>query len=319
MADRQPAPYLFVLHPQRCGSTLLQIMLTRHPAISVAPESMSLQKLLRRFPTTGPLTTEQVAVVQRLVDNDAKLKAWKLDVTPYLETVRGYTAGITLRQIIDDQLRFYRDQVSPNAQVIGYKKGNMAEQAELLHALMPEARFIFIYRDARAAAASMIKNLRGYDALRAARKWRQRVWLARHFKRQHPGALLEVRYETLVESPVETTQAICAFIGAPYRDDILEYYQDNVQGEMIIGGKETIHRHTSEPISTRHMDKWKAQLSEHDVAIIEAITGDDMQRYGYSLLRPVLPAKSRLRCIAARWQDTRAMQKRLRWYRQGIK
>lgn len=299
-------------------------MLTSHPAISVAPESQSLVALLRHFPTTAPLTAGQAQTAQRIIREDSKLNGWKLDVTPYLETAQNYAAGVTLREIISDQLRFYRDQVAPEAHIAGYKKGNMTEQATLLHTLLPEAKFIFIYRDARAAAASMIKNLPDYDATRAARKWLQRVWAAQyftraqHFTRQHPAALLAVRYEALVETPEATLRELCAFLGVPYDPQLLAYYQENRQGERLISGHEAIHRHTSEPISTRHAEKWKAQLSAREVAIIEALTGPELRAYGYPPAHAArLPLRERLRCLWLRRQELRALRQRQRDYRAG--
>ncbi|MGF1506660.1 MAG: sulfotransferase [Anaerolineae bacterium] len=278
MSDRD----LFVLHHPRSGSTLLQVMLTSHPSISVAPESRAFVKLIRHLPVTRPLEASEVARAQRFITEDTKLNAWNIDLGDYFSRVAEYQPGITVREMLHDMLAVYRRAVSPGATIIGIKREPLIELTDELSTLFPGCQFIYTYRDPRAASASALKHLEKVHSLEeASLKWWW--WMRRGSKhrRTYQGRWFDVCYEELVTTPEKVARAICAYLGVDYSDTMLRHHEFNANFELVASGYEDMHTHTMQPISATHIDKWRQELSHEDIATVEAIAGPQMRQRGY--------------------------------------
>ena len=140
--------YLFLSGSPRSGTTVLRLVLSPHPCISISPECHSLQQIMCRFPHERLLQGSELESLKRTVLEDQKLVGWKINVEPYLRNVRAYR-GITARKAAEDMMFYYRDQTARQAHIVGNKKGLFVENGEAVHHLFPEARFIFITRDVR--------------------------------------------------------------------------------------------------------------------------------------------------------------------------
>lgn len=76
-----------------------------------------------------------------------------------------------------------------------------------------------------------------------------------------PSQVLTVRYEELTQNPVEGLSNICQFLGAVADEALLQSIAKNV--------------------SSKSVGKWKGQLSEDDLAEIEAHAGPLLRQLGY--------------------------------------
>jgi hypothetical protein len=87
----------------------------------------------------------------------------------------------------------------------------------------PAARFIHVIRDARDSVLSYCR--RGYPAFRAVSRW----YYANLSGLQYAGwpNYFQVRYEELVRDTEAVVRRICAFIGKPYLDCMLEPEADS--------------------------------------------------------------------------------------------
>src|SRR6201999_2292997 len=85
----------------------------------------------------------------------------------------------------------------------------------------------------------------------------------------------EVRYEDLVQAPEATLERVCEFAGL----------ETDAVGEMLDrprGGLDPRwHRRVAEPISAAPLDRWQAELTPAQVALVELAAGPQLQRFGY--------------------------------------
>lgn len=222
----------------RCGSTLLQRMLDRHPELFVFPETHWLPKLVEWF-GHGPAPVEdQLAVLRRTRHVGGK------PTTPLTDA--------QLRQIHDagQQLTVQRFAEAVAHAVASPKKvGLWADKTPdyaycmgALQALWPDCRFIHLLRDGPAVVRSMSRHP-GYQALvdRSALFWcplsfdyeptqpaepapleafvslwyRRMLRLQDEATRLAPGSYLEIRLEELVARPEVTLQRIREFALLP--------------------------------------------------------------------------------------------------------
>jgi hypothetical protein len=93
---------------------------------------------------------------------------------------------------------------------------------------------------------------------------------------------LTLTYETLVSDVETTTRRMCEFLGEPYDERMLAFYRES-QGHIHpnsaqLGGVDTLTR----PISTVSVDKWREQMPVREIALVEAVCSEAMDRLGYA-------------------------------------
>lgn len=155
---------------------------------------------------------------------------------------------------------------------------------DLIHKIMPDARFIYIVRDPRAVAYSMNRFARFVDdSVLNAFNWLQAATTGYDLlSRSIPEVQrLVLKYEELVSDVESTTRKICEFLGEPFDEQMLTFYQQT-QGNIHPHSKELGGVHTlTKPISTVSVDKWRDQMPAREVALVEAVCGDAMSGLGY--------------------------------------
>jgi hypothetical protein len=90
---------------------------------------------------------------------------------------------------------------------------------------------------------------------------------------------LRVRYEDLINKPEDEILRICEFSGLSYKEEMLSETQTS-KGTTI--RDEWWFQRATKPLQTGRIGKWKDELTQEQVAIIEWIAGDTMMELGYS-------------------------------------
>ena len=158
----------------------------------------------------------------------------------------------------------------------------------MLGRLYPRARFIHIVRDGRAVSASLVrqrwmdpatqepiwycKDLEG-----ASRYWVDVVASVRQQAAQVPGRYLEMRYEDLVQDPRTAMRQVLAFLGEPWSEDVLSHEESQV----VLSELEASTAAVRAPVNLLAVNRWRSQLSEHDLSKIDARAGALLERLGY--------------------------------------
>jgi hypothetical protein len=159
----------------------------------------------------------------------------------------------------------------------------------LIKKLFPNALIVHIIRDGRDVAVSLdrigwIKPFswdRKRHVLAPALFWKWIVGKGRRYGRKMGGDYLEVHYEDVVESPRETLARIGAFID---HDLDCDRIQQNAQGSMV--DPNSSFRGDGLEKESNPVGRWKTVLSADEIAQIEDLIGDDLQKAGYALVTP---------------------------------
>ncbi|HXV74471.1 MAG TPA: sulfotransferase, partial [Sphingomonadales bacterium] len=200
----RPTP-LFIVGTPRSGSTLLETMLARHPAIAGGGESSAVPWILKKI--QDDFTGQDFPDGLEGVTNEA----WSQLAE---ELADSYVA-------LAGEKAFVIDKLLSNGQVLG-----------LVHVLVPWAKAIYIRRNPSDTALSIFQNhfweqssphlcalddigyyLGEYERIMAF--WRERM----------PGVLHEVWYERLVRDPETELKALFAFLGLPYDAACLSFHE----------------------------------------------------------------------------------------------
>jgi len=277
---------LFVSGPPRAGTTLLELVLSSHPDITITPETLFIQQIFNKRPNAHQiLTKEEAHRVLQLIKSDSKLNSWEsLNVDTFIE--RFEHKDFTLAELAYNLFKVYAELSNGGSIYIGNKKGFYAEgygQYMKSH-VFPDAKFIFIVRDPRDVVRSIIQNLATKSIINATSILYERDQFINEVKVKFPEDTCIIRYEDLVINPVKVCNEMCSFLNLPFHDDMLHYYLKNQDGEKLVGITKDIHQNTNSNFNPGLIDQWKRQetFSKDELLLIESITSGYMERYGYS-------------------------------------
>ena len=261
---------IFLIGSERSGTTLLRLMLDHHPDLAFNLESEYMVTQIAdngRFPEMGEYR-------DFLASNRVfKHSHFTIDTT------------LEFRELLNDFLvqKQRRDGKSRVGATVHY-------QFRKLGFVWPNAKYIYLYRDGRDVANSVVKmGWRGnqYQAadlwLEAENEWAE--WKSKIFD----DNWIEVKFENLTENPQKELQRICDFLGVLYTEQMFDY----------VG-------HSSYKMPNPNMNyQWKKSKS-YDIQLIESKIAQNLLSRGYELSglavlnvsnyrKAILRADSRLR------------------------
>jgi len=157
---------------------------------------------------------------------------------------------------------------------------------EWIHRDFPDAKFIHMLRDGRDVAISLARQgwIRpfpwdaGRQILPAAVFWDWNVEKGRNDGRRIRDNYLEVQYRDLVGQPRETLAVISTFL-----NDDLDYDRIQSVGIGSVSRPNTSFPAEAEAHQFRPVDRWKRQLGEDQLRLVEALIGPRLLELGYEL------------------------------------
>jgi hypothetical protein len=117
------------------------------------------------------------------------------------------------------------------------------------------------------------------NAWAAAHTWAYGVRLGLDAERRHPGRVLTVRYEELVQSPVERVPQICEFLGLEYAPDMLAI--ERTDASKISKDQSGWFTNVWAGINTSSVGRWRHELSPRDQRVFAAVAGAELAALGY--------------------------------------
>ena len=139
---------------------------------------------------------------------------------------------------------------------------------EVLYKLFPDAKYLYIVRDGRDVALSLLKKPWGPNNIYACASY----WAA--LNRSHPefdylrekGQLLELQYEDLLDDTPKVVRKLYDFL----QEDIEEAEIEKLAGTTM----------------KANYQKWKQDLTAEQIALFDAVAGKTLAEYGYETNQP---------------------------------
>ena len=193
---------IFVVGMQRSGSTLIEQILSSHPAIYGAGELMIL----------GSLAGRADRLIQESTDAAAALAALRALGRQYLDEVWQFAPDA----------RYIIDKMPHNFYYVG-----------LIHLMFPEAKIIHSMRDpvdtcfSGYALRFGAANEFTYDLATLGRYYVRYQKLMQHWHSVLPeGRILDVQYEENVASPEQQARRMLAYLGLPWDPSCLKFHEN---------------------------------------------------------------------------------------------
>lgn len=282
---------IFIVGAPRSGTTLLRLILDRHPAIAIPDETEFFHFVYSRRRAFGDLSVPRNR--QRLIHQylaTEHIRRLGLDLTALHETL--LREGTGYPEFFSSLLRF--NAVHHGKQIPGEKSPYHALIVELLCAWFPDCRIIHLVRDPRDVAASMMRMpWAARSVLVSALAWRKCNQAACQSSRRTNYLML--RYEDLVADPEKHLGRIC-------RHAEVEYAPGLVGTTDFEPGVRWWGRRARGKLTGERLDRWRVDLAPWQAAVVERVAGSYMEMYGYSreLPRASLPTMARAALEACR-------------------
>ena len=272
---------IFVVGAQRSGTTMLRLMLNKHPHVCVPHESGFVVTMARRAASFGDLSLRENRA--RLID---AIAADKFVVAGKLIADRGALVdgpATTYAELVDAIFSAYA--AARGKRRWGDKTPDYGQDVGLLWSLFPGCQVIHLVRDGRDVALSLRKLRWGSrNMVRLAQSWTWKTMIPHKVgEALGPRHFIEVRYEDLVRDPEGTLRRLCAFLGEPFDAAMLSYAEDaakEVPAESLVWHRTSV----SAPDASRALE-WKSRMSVTDRAIFEEHAREALETFGYELER----------------------------------
>jgi glycosyltransferase involved in cell wall biosynthesis len=258
----------------RSGTTVAQRLLSDLEGVWVPAEThfwRHAAAMAREF--RFPLGPEDAAAALRWFAALESSKGLEFDPDAALRTLGGRAFQWDLFEAI------VRALSPPGSTALGEKTPDHLRWAEQLLAAVPGLRLIGLVRDPREVLRSHRTVPWGTtDPVRFAEKWIELSRRLRDCQRLFADRVLAVRYEDLVRDPKEFRRRAAAHVAVA---DVPR--PTHGPAGLLFAAEEWWKRDALAPVEPRE-DRWRSQLPDDAIAVLEAACGDEMRLWGY---RPV--------------------------------
>jgi len=273
---------LILLGTERSGTNLLRRTLEAHSEIASAPPSGLIANMARyrHLYLNGYVENGFRSWVRAaLALIDAHPSDWELNISEdeVISRVGDNLSHWRLFEVLNElyaekKRASYWFSKEPGALDWGY---------ELL-AYIPNIKFVYLVRDGRDVAASMLKGgVHEQHIYGAAKRWKHDQLRAMQYLSDSviKERTFIIRYEDFIADDVSVSKELFDFIGCDYDDKVTLAYE-----------QETIKRHArnsefwynlSKPVMKDNFGKYKKSLSRSQINVFESICRKELEFFGY--------------------------------------
>jgi len=268
MIDNKGKNLVFLFSLPRSGSTLLSLMLGNHSKVSCPPEPWFLLKLAHM---NGYCNTSS------LFDDELATESTRdfLKANGFIEAARAFAAAAYNQRLQGAGKSIFLDKTPRYYHILGF-----------IDQLFPKAKKIWLKRNLLDMALSYktswkigIDEISGQNVTFYTYDFTVGPYeLAAYFQKRDAGKY-ELKYEDLVSSPREQMADLCAFLGIPYEEAMLNYLKDTglvSQHKASMYGDKKIF--TTSSVHTDSLGKWKSGFTPEEVEQLVGTIGMDIFR-----------------------------------------
>jgi len=272
---------VILLVSERSGSNLLRTLIGKHKSICapVSPHLMAEFYDSRKY--YGDLrdsnNTKNLLQDMLLVANHP-YHDWKLDervISDNASTVHSVVRGVDA---------FYSAKTKQEGKIHYCSKGvHSFKYIDAFRAELPDVKFVHLVRDPRDHVASWMKRpirlLTPYDAVM---KWKEEQETFIDAVSTRELQAISIRYEDLITDTPGVMTKVLNYIGVEVDQNCFETDSENKESK-----RNPYWQNLSKPVMKDNKEKFRKELSEEDLLIVESITKNEMNFFGY---KPVTQA-----------------------------
>ena len=266
---------------RRCGSHAIRLRLSKNPKF-YSPYPLHLVDFIPLLSLYGDLNDDK-NYFQLIVDvvglQALSLVKWQgvaLDPIKIFERIKNKPRNI---YTINWEILFTSAELKSATVVMDKSLDNVKDWKTLIQ-LYPSMLFINLVRDPRAQIASINRAIiHNFDTLLNAQLLVENYYAATELIKAHPKKVLTVRFEDFLMNSELEIKKICRFTGLDFLPEMLDVSNSDEARE--ISKQSSLWESNSSPPILKNIDKFKKELTEEEIQIIETLCGEIMDRYEY--------------------------------------
>ncbi|MBT9312674.1 sulfotransferase family protein [Leptothoe kymatousa] len=279
----RPTPVLMI-PIRRCGSHALRLRLNASPDF-YSPYPMHIVDFMPLVPAYGDLSNDwnyfQMAVDLVGLQNSTMVK-WDgvaLDPVSIFNTIKDKPRSV---HMVAWEMLFQAGEQN-NAKLVMDKSLDNIHYASDLVSLFDDMLFLNVVRDPRAQICSINRAIiHDYDTLLNSLTWVKAHKAAKALADKFPDRVLTIRYEDFLTNQEAVLRKVCQFFKIDFLPTMLDI-SASPEAQSIAGRSALWENNCFAPIAA-NIDKFKKALSAEEIEIIETVTKDYMDLYGYSFM-----------------------------------
>ncbi|MEL6778016.1 MAG: sulfotransferase [Cyanobacteria bacterium J06597_16] len=280
LPQQRPKPVLMI-PIRRCGSHALRLRLNFSDDF-YSPYPLHIVEFMPLLPLYGDLSND-FNYFQLVIDvvglQAATMVKWdgvSLDPVAIFDRLQHRPRSI---HAITWEMLFLAGQ-KHQAKVVMDKSLDSVHYAEELVSLFDDMCFLHVVRDPRAQISSINRAIiHDFDTVLNTLTWNKAQVAARALAQKYPEKVLTIRYEDFIANQAAVLQKICGFLGIPFLESMLDISSSH-EAKSLSGLSDLWATNSSAPVPT-NVDKFKKMLSLDDIQLIETLTAEHMDYYGY--------------------------------------
>ncbi len=162
------------------------------------------------------------------------------------------------------------------------KENHLYRYLPFILANFAPTKIIYLVRDPRDMALSWKNSavLRG-GVMRAAKIWKtDQVESLKVFQwLNESNHIYLLKYEDLLAQPEDELQKMCSFLNIPFETDMLRFQDDRLTRQNA--DRTELWQNLQKPLLKANFNKYKQQLSFDEIAYVENLCKDEMEKLGY--------------------------------------
>jgi hypothetical protein len=269
---------VFVVGCPRSGTTLLSAMLHAHPNIAMPPETRFLLPIYEHRERYGDLRVRanRRRLAKRITAPKTLFDDLHLDRARVIEAIVAAppTLGSALARVWQE---FARDRGKARW---GEKRPAYWREMDVILRLFPTAQVVHLVRDPRACVASLeqVDWWHRSPASSAALWVSAERELSRLGRRLPADSYHRLRYEDLTADPRPVLQQLCAFLGEPFDEAMLEHASASAD---IVPQRKAWHARVHGKVDAARSEAWRGVLTPAQIGLVESVARLPMRRRGY--------------------------------------
>lgn len=271
--QRQSQSPIFIVGHERSGTTLFSEILGRHTLLYSAPETF----VFRALNSQRPNSHEQAR--RALSEGPAHMSDLGIDLRSLGTEAEGPFALAAVARLAVEQIA----KLAPGQRLVE-KTPSHYRDVELIFTAFPDAKLIWIVRDGREVALSLLgvpwaHNRLGRHCLAWARSTREMLDAKTKYD---ASRLMVIRYEDLVSSPEGTLDEVCSFLGIGWEPAMLE---PSASGASVRSDEVGWKWQASAVIDRSKLGRWQGETSEANKRMMTYLAEPELRRLGYETRR----------------------------------
>ncbi len=276
---------IFIIGTERSGTNLLRLILNSHSNIAIPHPPHIMKNFSKLEPLYGDLNLD--LHFKRLIKDVVTM----VELHPYPWEIKLDRERIFRetpeRNLINIFFAIYNQYLeSTHKKRWGCKSTFMIYHVALVRRYCPQAKFLYMVRDGRDVAASAKKSIfNRYCVYYAAQLWKKEQQIGISWLNKLPANdIFLLKYEDLLAAPKDVIRSLCSFLDEPFENGMLDF--STTEEARKSGGISAAWKNTSKPIMSDNKGKFNKELSKKEIALFEAIAGQELVYFSYALTAP---------------------------------